>query len=222
MTEDFTGYTVADDPNSRLSQTATRSTFTAIQTDDDCFLYKDKGVGHFNGDYEHLFDVNLSVADAYEEFQLWALTNVLKDRYDLENAGEDEHAVLLNNYTASKFRPRVMEILAGALSSDNGAQRDLGTYYLKVKRDEAVGANGTLYCYTYSDAARTDLLETLSIALSEKEDFRYIMMPQAYGTIGDGAKTATGYCENLDLQEAVGLENKSANMAAKMIAGKLI
>ena len=72
-------------------------------------------------------------------------------------------------------------------------------YYPKVKRDEAVGTYGTIYAYIYSDADRTSLSDTLSVALHEKRDFRYIYGINSLGA--DNNYVCTGYVKNLDLQE---------------------
>ena len=53
-TEDFTTYTETD-PGADITKTADRITFTALRTREDTFyVYKDKGVDHFNGNFEHL------------------------------------------------------------------------------------------------------------------------------------------------------------------------
>jgi len=86
------------------------------------------------------------------------------------------------------------------VGSDEYAAAINTTYYNKVKRDEAIGDNGTLYMYIYSDAGRTNLLDTLSVALTSKVDFRYFYVAQNTDT--GGADECYGWLENLDLQEA--------------------
>lgn len=52
-------------------------------------------------------------------------------------------------------------------------------YYTMI-RDETVGANGTLYLYAYSDAAKTVLIGDTSITLPAKDDYRYINVIKQY------------------------------------------
>ena len=47
------------DPSSHLSETTTRATASTIARNELCYLYKDKGSGHF-GDFEFKLDVCLT------------------------------------------------------------------------------------------------------------------------------------------------------------------
>jgi len=74
------------------------------------------------------------------------------------------------------------------------------TYYLKIVRDESVGTYGTLYCYIYSDSARTTLLDTLTLTLSTaKYDFRYLYALASYNA--GTAHEHSGYVENLSISD---------------------
>ncbi|GAF86989.1 unnamed protein product, partial [marine sediment metagenome] len=76
-------------------------------------------------------------------------------------------------------------------------------YYLRIKRDEGVGANGTLYCDIYiSDADRTNVenaVANMSIALTAKIDFRYIYAVQSRDL--SDVDAITFWTEKLNLQE---------------------
>ena len=199
--ENFTTYTEVD-PNGHLSQSATRSTYTGLGRNETAYLYRDMGAGHFSGDFEHLLDSNYaSQTHSDSVVYHWGLSLTLDELTPLKKI--DLYAynttIRLNEYT-------------GTNNYDSGNYTiTLGnTYYLKIKRDESVGTYGTLYCYVYTDAARTTLVSTLSVALHEKVDFRYIYSPSSCNTAT--AYYQTGYIENLDLQEAVAGTNMKINV----------
>jgi hypothetical protein len=199
-TEDLTTYTEVD-PNARITVTAARSSFVGLTRNEDAYVYYDKGVNHFNGDFEHLLDVYLDSADAYGIAVVWALTNLVDDWKGIIDAAGDALTFQLY-FDATNYNFILRETDAGVLSGDTYVGAIDTPYYLKIVRDESVGTYGTLYAYIYSDAARTTLLDTLSVTLNtSKKDFRYVYVTQTYNDAR--TETITGYVENLDLQEAV-------------------
>ena len=44
-------------------------------------------------------------------------------------------------------------------------------YWIKIKRDESVGINGTLYCYIYDEVGMSIPIGTLTLTLKTKEDY---------------------------------------------------
>lgn len=194
--EDLTTYTERD-LGSNLTVTAPKVAFASLPRNVSSYVYADKGVNHFSGDYEHLIDVELTSFLSYPVINMWCLANLIGDRYDLQvTQSGDMHSVSFITGTPVMY---LQEHVAGSATSDSYNASTGTTYYLKIKRDEAVGANGTLYNYIYLDSDRTILTDTLSVALNEKEDFRYIYCVQSYN---DGsALHGTGFAQNLDLQE---------------------
>jgi len=197
--ENLTTYTEVD-PNSRITKTATRSSYAGLTQNEDAYIYKDKGVGHFNGDFEHLIDVYLDASDEFGIVVVWGLANLVDDLGGIALASGDELSVYFFYNGADRIL-RLRELVGGISYITNYIVSLDTPYYLKIKRDESIGTYGRLYCYVYSDSARTNLLETLQLDLHEKEDFRYIYATQSYN--GGMAYAQTGYCENLDLQEIV-------------------
>jgi len=193
------------DPATYLSQTASRSSFTDLDRDIDAWHCDDKGVDHFAGDFEHLVDVVISASVAGSFVDVWALVNVLDDTYGIYLADGDYLLVTCNPQNNSKVRFAIGECDGGDLAYAVDSERDLGTYYLRIKRVEADGDYGTLYCDIYSsDADRTNeanALANLSQVLhTSKKDFRYIYCPST-DNVPLSNLTQTGYCENLNLQE---------------------
>ncbi len=193
--QDFTTYTKVD-PNSRFTVTSTRITASGLLRNEDAYNYWDFGAGYFDGDLAHLITTKSETTTTGIAIY-HGLFNIVDDFKGIKDAGGDGIFIFNNNGNSIILS----ELHAGAQYNDAFAG-SLGTvYYVTFERDEAVGTYGTLYCYIYSDASRETLVDTLSVALHEKEDFRYNMLVQSNN---DGTTTVfNGYVENLDLQEAV-------------------
>ena len=198
-TEDFTTYTKAD-PESHLTVTATRCTYTNLDKDTDTWIYDDKGASHFDGDFEHLLDVYLDASDNLGYVYHWALTQEVNDIRWLQTNLKEILGSFFYRSGGGVYQLYIVEWFNGSGYTDIYNCSLDTTYYLKLKRDEAVGANGTLYCYIYSDPDRTTLLDTLSVSLHGKIDFQYIFACNTYNS--GTTQKQSGYCENLDLQEA--------------------
>jgi hypothetical protein len=84
---------------------------------------------------------------------------------------------------------------ADATDSSVGLSGDTN-YYVTVKRDEDTGTYGTLYAYIYSDISRSTLEDTLTVTLTEKQDFRFLYGMISYDGATGGA-TWDGTIENL-------------------------
>ncbi len=91
----------------------------------------------------------------------------------------------------------LQETNGAADTTDQSSELSTDTdYYLKVTRDESEGTYGKLYCYIYSDSVRLTLVDTLTVTLTEKQDFRY-----QFGSISHdgttGGKAWSGTISNL-------------------------
>ncbi|MBA7494383.1 hypothetical protein ES702_04958 [subsurface metagenome] len=200
--EDLRTYTEVDIPANRITSiTAARVQMTNCDDDETVYLYRDRGVDHYSGDYEHLLTIYLDTITNTGHAVFWAITNGIDDCYSLHNGGGDLHWIECYGDTGPPSELFLLETVAGAWLADVYSMLWDTPYYLRVKRDESVGANGTLYLYIYSDALRTILLDTLSVALREKEDFRYQFAISSYNE-GDAGEAATYYTQHLNLQEA--------------------
>jgi len=200
--EDFTTYE-EEDPLGHISKTASRVTVTNISIDEVAYVVKDKGVDHFDGDFEHLIDIRCTARSGENcQYDVWSLGNTKTHRI-----GEAEtFDVFFIQYGVDPGTLRIGLIerhgnveymdISTTLFSNNT------TYYLKIKRDESIGTYGRLYCYIYSDAARTSLIETLQLDLHAKTDFRYVFGCRSVDANLSG-RAMSGYEENLNLQEGV-------------------
>jgi len=197
--EDFTTYTEVD-PNGHITVSANTVDVSALGMDEDAYVYKDFGVDHFKGDFEHLLDLTLTSGSGDGAWALaHSLTNLVDDWHTIHAGGGDELGVSYEwDEDTGKWYIRLHEVASGSGARDDSSTYDADSFYLKFKRDESVGTYGTLYCYIYSDAARTNLLETLSLSLHAKTDFRYCYATQSVNPGYDRCVTAT--IANLDLQ----------------------
>lgn len=200
--EDFDTYTEVD-PNSHISPNGTKVDWIGITRNEDAYCYDDKGINHFDGDFEHLVEMYCdSASDAGVQVNHWAITNEVDDEWGLILANKSLLSVALNS-GASDWGLYIRESDSGTLYQDSKLNLAFDTlFYLKIKRVESIGTYGTIYCYIYSDASRTVLVDTLSIALnSSKKDYRYYWCVQSFNS--GHVHTATGYTQNHDLQEVL-------------------
>ena len=197
--EDFTTYSETD-PNSHIAKTATRVTVTDLNSQETAFVYKDKGAAFFSDDFTHNITVEVTAFTADGRDYAWAITNDnTRDMKGIDDNNDSYLSIFL--YGAAGAAPEIYleECDSGAIYQDNFVAVVDTVYYLTIARDESVGANGTLYCYIYSDAARTVLVDTLTIALhTSKKDFRYIFGANTRNS-GISGRTISAYCENLEL-----------------------
>ena len=197
-TQNLTTYT-KNDPNGRLTVAAARVDFAGILKNEDCNLYYDFGANFFDGNFEHLLEIYIDSGTNWGRCYPWMLTNDIDDYYGLQGASKSALALLLT-LVDGVYSIRMHELNSGTTYTDLFTCSVDTSYYLKIKRDESVGTYGTLYCYIYSDAERTNLLDTLELALhTSKKDFQYLFAINTYNDAG--AQSLTGYAQNYDLQE---------------------
>lgn len=188
-TEDFTTYTEVD-PNSHISKTADRVTGSNVTVNEACYVYADKGAAHF-GDFEHLITIQLTSADNGALFGCWSITNGSHTLIDMDT-GSDGIACQINPNPATAIHFRDWT----NANIDSGAITNNTLYYLTLKR---ATTTGTLKIY--SDAARTNLLDTLAITTGAGT-YQYIHPLYSYENTAGGGQAYSGFSENLDLQEA--------------------
>lgn len=227
MVEDFSTYTEVD-PGSTISKTSTRVTYASLNTrNTDSYVYADKGVAHFAGNFTHLVTVNVSASDNAAQSYSWMLANTVNDALAILATADGYLAVYDYKDTGSgQNRLNLGERYSGGNVSDyynvNGTGSLPYTYYLEIERDEAVGTYGTAYARIYSDSGRTMLVDTLAITLGHSVDFRYVYALNTYNS--GSSVTRSGYVENLDLQEAAGVARHlvDGGLASAPLIGGLV
>ncbi|GAI67769.1 unnamed protein product [marine sediment metagenome] len=200
MIEDFTTYEKYD-PNSRIEVTPSRVTWTDLQLNEDARVSFDKGEAHFNGDFEHLLTVKMTGGTSDAKSFCWALTNVVDDMYSIRIGGGSYLGLFFYKSPTATHELYLEECDNGERHQSNFVGALNTVYYLKIVRDESFGTYGKLSCFIYSDAARTNLLNTIYMSLrTSKKDFQHIFGVNSYNAAVGGYQTS-GYSENLDLSE---------------------
>lgn len=206
--EDFTTYT-EQDPNSDITiASATEINVSTLNEDVDAWVYKDLGENHFDGDFEHLVKITINAwTGNWPGALVWLLSNDIDDGNGLQTANKSFLGILFyRNGAFNQVNISLRERDGSTSYSDIYTSGNLTlpkTYYLEIERDEAVGDYGTIYCRIYNDAERTDLVDTLTVALhTSKKDFRYVFAVDSWDA--DNAAIDISFdVEDLDLQEPV-------------------
>ena len=197
--ENFTTYTENDGD---IDKTASRATFITMRRDSGAYLYKDYGAGHF-GDFKHKFTLCLTDAEAGDvSYRYWGNVYALTDTVCVAKNINDGFFLSLTQ--SGSIDDKCLYILA---QKENGVivnnyldiSRGITTHYMTIERN---GTSGTLK--VYSDAARTNLITTLSITCNTTT-YQYLTAIQAGGWTSDVTDHISGYIENLDLQEGGGI-----------------
>ena len=188
-------YTEVDTQNNITVDSSSKVSYSTIGTTETSYFYSDKGVNHFAGSFEHLFGTN-SALSTNKLVAHWIMTNDLGTITALDAANKSHFRAVVYN---AEFYLQERDG-SSFYSYRSTTYYTAGvTYYHKMKRDEGTGTYGTLYDYIYSDAARTTLVWTLTLALhSSKKDFQYICPIVSHAS---RPSPDSGYVENLDLQE---------------------
>ena len=182
-TEDLTGFTEVD-AGGDITVTTARCTIDTMIRNVDSYVWKDYGVGHFD-DFEHKLTVVVSPfgAAAMGGFYYVGSTYGSVPTIDyLEGFGVDIYG------SGEKF-----EFYNFANMTHDDYVAGAGTYYLTIER-----SGTTATCKIYSDAARTNLLDTLTQTV-DTDAHRYLQC--CFSRNSSGADEATLYMEDLDLQE---------------------
>jgi hypothetical protein len=114
---------------------------------------------------------------------VWALANEQNDWQTIFLASGNALGVRWQNAAGAGAALRLTEQTGGVAIGDTSDVIGTDTpCWLTVVRDEAVGTYGTLYCYIYSDADRQTLVDTLTVALSVKVDFRFLFAVMSHSS----------------------------------------
>ena len=197
---DFTTFTEVDQGNDITIDSASKVSWTNFATrGDKSYVYKDMGVGFFDGDFTIRFEYYFDEWSNYQQTCFWALSNAIGDNKDMEDDNGDH--VFYRDYDDSDNRKLVV-LENGSATKDqivNGNSRDI-LFYCTVTRDDDAGANSTgqYKFYLRTGSHEGVLLDTLSIDASagEQNDFRYIYCLTGYDT-GWSSET-TGYVQNME------------------------
>jgi len=193
--ENYTAYSELD-PNGHITRNNdTHITFVTLGENEDARVYYDYGVGYFT-DFFHENDVIGDDNDPDANTENIAVWGVSKDLDDYANIDDALGMRLISNGNAPEiwfFRLNVRESDVSTESDDSVNVNEDQWYYLTYNR---TGDN--LTSKIYSDQARTVLVDTLTVTLTNSsETYRYV---HAINTFNKAqADWISGRVANLDI-----------------------
>ena len=212
--EDYTTYTEVD-AGTDITVAANTLTVSSMARNVDSWVVDDKTAGHFSGDFTHLLRTQSQTGStATGRAGVWAIANAVNEIVTL--LAGDAQVVRFQSATTL----RVIEANGGSTTADTSIALSLDTnYYLTVDRDESVGSFGELTCEIDDSADRASPVDTITVNLTEKQDFQYVYGLASVNT--GGAQVWTGIVADLDLQEAVtGMLNRFGSMRGGVSGGR--
>ena len=198
IAQDTGDYTEVDVVANRVVKTdATTLTVTTLDNDEEVYVYKDMGANFFFGNFEFTLKTSCTECSVSALCAVWAVAGTVDDLLGIDTASGNYIAVYWSNNGVAG-RIWLEECAAGAVYSDVFSGSLSTNYYIKITRDTAVGANGTAYCYIYSDSAMTTLVDTLTLALHSDFDYRYLYWMNTKN-IGVGGVAVSAVIEDLTI-----------------------
>jgi len=169
-------------------------------------VHKVFAAGHFSGDFEHVVAAALNndgtVSMPWCPF--WGLSNETAESahsFKEIKAASGDCLYIAQYEDSGSVRIQLYEVSTGTEYTDFYKYASYDTwYYCEIERDESVGTYGTLICRIYSDESRSTLVDTLSVTLHEKEDFRTVYAVSSY--YNNYNRPYSQEIKNLDLQES--------------------
>ena len=195
--EDLSAYSINDAGGYLTISPDTKVTWADLPRNVNAFLYKDKGVNHFAGNFTHRIETQFTGwgVTNYGQVECWMIANAATGRKAIIDAGGDcLHFTHEKGSSAYKFWLQIYE--SGVLVDyDSWDSVSLGVaYYVTIVRNEAAG---TLTAYIRTGSHSGPLQDTLVASIGVDNDFRYIYAAGSYNSGHTGE--VTGFTRNIDL-----------------------
>lgn len=206
-TVDFTTFTEVD-PNNRIAVAAGTVTATALTRNEDASVYKDYGAGRFGPGFVHDFEVTPQSADNYGLVVVWAVSNTVDDAKAWADASNQAVLVRVASSSAGAHIWRLLctETVLGTTGAV--AWVDGTTYYWRIDWTDTV----TCRARVYSNAARTTLIDTMTVLTAADRSYRYLFPVNSYNDAN--AATITCSVSNLAIS-VISLPNTTGSSGAK-------
>jgi len=193
--EDLRTYT-EQDPNNHITDIGDDGfgiTFVSVRNED-AWRYRDLGVGHLV-DFVHEFETKVTEIGTIGDLAfVYAFANTIDDARSWFVDNAEAVQVWWYNPNGSSIKLYLQETDGGWTQDISGALALNTDYYCTLTRS---GATVTLQIY--SDAARTTLVDTLTVSIPSAHTYRYVFAAVSYNTAT--AHSATAIIRNLDLGE---------------------
>ena len=190
--EDFTTFAEVDVGSDRIQKTANHVDHAAYRNED-TYLYKGYGVGHF-GDFTHKIKARSGFTQDFSVGYVWGLANNIDDFYGLGVTGKTAIGVRFYRSGANRYI-QLQEVYTSNWYTDGYLGASTNTYYyIKI-----VKSGTSLIATIYSDPNYSTLIDTLVLTLHGNWTFRYLYGCSAYNN-GMGAYQINDI-ENFDIGE---------------------
>lgn len=173
-----------------LTVTAPKVEGVDVDADVEAYLYKDFGVDHFDA-LNTLFEAYVNSTSDNAGTMIMGFSDTIDDFTGWE---ADSAAIMSREYSA-KYRAFLMR--GYGVASDFGDYNLDQLYYWKIVRS---AGNDTINAYIYSDAARTVLVDTLTVAGYGTAKWRYLYAASSHN-IATADQNFDGYFQDFDRQE---------------------
>ena len=190
MMENFSNYTRVD-PNNHISITSLRVTGNTINKNESCYVYKEKRVDYFTGDFTHLFTIKTMTSGVLgSQVYLYGLTNTIDTANHWVN-----HSIAVINYCDGDCTSLLLYRLGYPVAASIEDVPFDTVYYCKLTR-----VSNTYTLYVYTDADRTNLLDSITRTDSNPISARCIYALSSYGS-GSERPCYGAYIEELNIGE---------------------
>ena len=203
--EDFLLYTKVD-PNAHIGvvadpgiTTSSKVTLTALSRIDSAYLYKDRGAGYWNKTITALSEWTPSASSSNSSI---GVLSAFANEVGEARIGTPNCIQIYGSKSGGGVPSLYLVEYDGGVAYQTGAYvvTEGTKYYLKLVRD-LLGSFGNATLYIYSDAARTVLLSTLTLALHTSiKNYRYNYAVQSYND-GNGTLIFYGVFEKLNISQ---------------------
>ena len=186
--ENFTTYTEVD-PDGVITVSASRVTEAGMKRNMHDYIYADKGVNHFSGDFAHLFTFKSAKKESTNAIMaLYGFTNTVGS---VDTWSAHSIYIYLDDDPTVAF---YLAIVGGTWAPSLALTAETVFYCI----GDRIGTSFRVR--VYSDAARTTLVGSRNVTDATPISARYIYPMSSYYTGHDIAINGV-YLENLDLQE---------------------
>jgi len=159
--EDLANFTEVD-PNSHIAVTSAKASGANLARNETAYVYKDYGVDYFDA-LDILFECRVESTTDASGLGYLGLTNTLG------NVLSWAVGIKVLIYDVGGVYTIFLEVVGGTTDTYVGAADTL--YYCRLER---AAGNNTVTLKIYSDAARTTLLDTLSVTGAGTDKYRYL------------------------------------------------
>lgn len=203
--QDYTAYTEVDGP-ARITAISNALSISKVDEDEECYVYDNKGFGHFAYNFTYDFDLYVSSTDSVHgsEVYIWGISNKIDDLYNTSDCIRlwAQYWTIGGNVVRLVLR----EIKNGSIVAYNSSGFVLSVntnWYFRIERKQNV-----IYTTVFSDSSRQIVLQgpkSLNLLYPDNiNNFRYLY---AFSSRNDGSAGLEWSGSISNLTEKHGIDN---------------